>query len=85
MSLSMTSLCIMSAGDFSYTEGSSGWTDSSIGSQGWVLHKNSTSKGTITHWYCIICSLFSFLIYSDYKNVFTFFLLILLRGLFVRE
>ncbi|XP_069016310.1 apical endosomal glycoprotein [Embiotoca jacksoni] len=31
-------------GDFSYTEGSSGWTDSSVGSQGWVLHENSTSK-----------------------------------------
>ncbi|XP_031133327.1 apical endosomal glycoprotein isoform X1 [Sander lucioperca] len=31
-------------GDFSYSEGSSGWTDSSIGSQGWVLHENSTSK-----------------------------------------
>ncbi|XP_044029538.1 apical endosomal glycoprotein isoform X2 [Siniperca chuatsi] len=31
-------------GDFSYTEGSSGWTDSSIGSQGWVLYENSTSK-----------------------------------------
>ncbi|XP_058472794.1 apical endosomal glycoprotein [Solea solea] len=31
-------------GDFSYTDGSSGWTDSSIGSQGWKLHENSTSK-----------------------------------------
>lgn len=31
-------------GDFSYTEGSSGWTDSSIGDQGWELFKNSTSK-----------------------------------------
>nr|XP_020474330.1 apical endosomal glycoprotein isoform X2 [Monopterus albus] len=31
-------------GDFFYTEGSSGWTDTSIGSQGWVLYKNSTSK-----------------------------------------
>ncbi|XP_029301211.1 apical endosomal glycoprotein [Cottoperca gobio] len=31
-------------GDFSYTEGSSGWTDASIGSQGWVLHENGTSK-----------------------------------------
>ncbi|XP_037547712.1 apical endosomal glycoprotein [Nematolebias whitei] len=31
-------------GDFSYPEGSSGWTDSSIGSQGWVLHKNATVK-----------------------------------------
>ncbi|CAJ1070802.1 LOW QUALITY PROTEIN: apical endosomal glycoprotein-like [Xyrichtys novacula] len=31
-------------GDFTYPEGSSGWTDSSIGSQGWVLHKNWTSK-----------------------------------------
>ncbi|XP_034565719.1 apical endosomal glycoprotein [Notolabrus celidotus] len=31
-------------GDFSYTEGSSGWTDSSIGSQGWELYKNSTSQ-----------------------------------------
>uniref|UniRef100_A0A3Q3L3T1 MAM domain containing 4 n=1 Tax=Mastacembelus armatus TaxID=205130 RepID=A0A3Q3L3T1_9TELE len=31
-------------GDFSYPEGSSGWTDSSIGSQGWLLHNNSTSK-----------------------------------------
>lgn len=36
----------LSAGDFSYTEGSSGWTDSSIGSQGWVLYENATSKGT---------------------------------------
>uniref|UniRef100_A0A3Q1HBY1 MAM domain-containing protein n=1 Tax=Anabas testudineus TaxID=64144 RepID=A0A3Q1HBY1_ANATE len=31
-------------GDFSYADGSAGWTDSSIGSQGWVLYKNSTSK-----------------------------------------
>ncbi|XP_023130559.2 apical endosomal glycoprotein isoform X2 [Amphiprion ocellaris] len=31
-------------GDFLYTEGSSGWTDSSIGSQGWVLYENSTHK-----------------------------------------
>ncbi|XP_062268278.1 apical endosomal glycoprotein [Platichthys flesus] len=31
-------------GDFSSAGGSSGWTDSSIGSQGWVLHQNSTSK-----------------------------------------
>uniref|UniRef100_UPI0037E80A4D apical endosomal glycoprotein n=1 Tax=Semicossyphus pulcher TaxID=241346 RepID=UPI0037E80A4D len=31
-------------GDFSYPEGSSGWTDASIGSQGWVLLKNSTSN-----------------------------------------
>ncbi|XP_011615887.2 apical endosomal glycoprotein [Takifugu rubripes] len=31
-------------GDFSYPEGSSGWTDTSIGSQGWDLYKNSTSK-----------------------------------------
>ncbi|XP_051268409.1 apical endosomal glycoprotein [Dicentrarchus labrax] len=31
-------------GDFSYTGGSSGWTDTSIGSQGWVRYKNSTSK-----------------------------------------
>uniref|UniRef100_G3Q234 MAM domain-containing protein n=1 Tax=Gasterosteus aculeatus aculeatus TaxID=481459 RepID=G3Q234_GASAC len=31
-------------GDFSSTEGSSGWTDASIGSQGWVLHKNETAK-----------------------------------------
>ncbi|XP_074472870.1 apical endosomal glycoprotein [Sebastes fasciatus] len=31
-------------GDFSYTDGSSGWTDASIGSQGWVLHANFTSK-----------------------------------------
>ncbi|XP_024918601.1 apical endosomal glycoprotein isoform X2 [Cynoglossus semilaevis] len=31
-------------GDFSYPGGSSGWTDSSIGSQGWKLFKNSTSK-----------------------------------------
>ncbi|XP_028274375.1 apical endosomal glycoprotein [Parambassis ranga] len=31
-------------GDFSYPEGSSGWTDRSIGSQGWVLYKSSTSK-----------------------------------------
>ncbi|XP_038124298.1 apical endosomal glycoprotein isoform X2 [Cyprinodon tularosa] len=31
-------------GDFSYVEGSSGWTDASVGSQGWVLHKNATAK-----------------------------------------
>ncbi|KAM9338394.1 apical endosomal glycoprotein [Symphorus nematophorus] len=31
-------------GDFFYPEGSSGWTDTSIGNQGWVLHKNSTAK-----------------------------------------
>lgn len=37
----------MFAGDFSYTQGSLGWTDSSIGSQAW-LYKNSTSEGTIT-------------------------------------
>uniref|UniRef100_H3CHH6 MAM domain-containing protein n=1 Tax=Tetraodon nigroviridis TaxID=99883 RepID=H3CHH6_TETNG len=32
------------AWDFSYPEGSSGWTDTSIGSQGWDLYKNSTTK-----------------------------------------
>ncbi|XP_059214592.1 apical endosomal glycoprotein [Centropristis striata] len=31
-------------GDFSVPGGSSGWTDRSIGSQGWLLHQNSTSK-----------------------------------------
>ncbi|KAM9841716.1 apical endosomal glycoprotein [Aulostomus maculatus] len=31
-------------GDFSFPEGSSGWTDTSVGSQGWVLHENSTTK-----------------------------------------
>ncbi|KAK0130650.1 Apical endosomal glycoprotein [Merluccius polli] len=33
-------------GDFSYAQGSSGWTDRSVGSQGWKLHKtsNSTTK-----------------------------------------
>ncbi|XP_035995951.1 apical endosomal glycoprotein [Fundulus heteroclitus] len=31
-------------GDFSYAEGSSGWTDTSVGSQGWVLYKNSTTE-----------------------------------------
>ncbi|XP_070781146.1 apical endosomal glycoprotein [Enoplosus armatus] len=36
-------------GDFSYAEGSSGWTDASIGSQGWVLHENSTSKEEYLH------------------------------------
>ncbi|KAM3600027.1 uncharacterized protein V6R79_015952 [Siganus canaliculatus] len=30
-------------GDFSYADGSSGWTDASIGGQGWQLFKNSTS------------------------------------------
>ncbi|KAL7376442.1 hypothetical protein ABVT39_008220 [Epinephelus coioides] len=30
-------------GDFFYADGSSGWTDSSIGSQGWMLHENTTS------------------------------------------
>lgn len=39
---------IFPAGDFSDPEGSSGWTDTSIGNQGWVLFKNSTSKGTKT-------------------------------------
>ncbi|XP_041825093.1 apical endosomal glycoprotein [Melanotaenia boesemani] len=31
-------------GDFSYTKGSSGWTDTSTGSQGWMLHENSTTE-----------------------------------------
>ncbi|KAK2888523.1 apical endosomal glycoprotein [Channa argus] len=31
-------------GDFFYSEGILGWTDSSIGSQGWMLFKNATSK-----------------------------------------
>ncbi|KAM4634124.1 apical endosomal glycoprotein [Polymixia lowei] len=33
-------------GDFSYIQGSSGWTDASLGNQGWVLNKmyNSTTK-----------------------------------------
>lgn len=34
-------------GDFSYPEGHKGWTDCSVGSQGWLLHENfghSTSK-----------------------------------------
>ncbi|XP_036070478.1 apical endosomal glycoprotein isoform X2 [Oryzias melastigma] len=31
-------------GDFIYAEGSSGWTDTSIGSQCWELHENSTSN-----------------------------------------
>ncbi|XP_078811764.1 apical endosomal glycoprotein isoform X1 [Oryzias latipes] len=31
-------------GDFLYAEGSSGWTDTSVGSQRWELHKNSTSN-----------------------------------------
>ncbi|XP_041666036.1 apical endosomal glycoprotein isoform X2 [Cheilinus undulatus] len=31
-------------GDFSYTDGSSGWTDASIGSQGWQLYENSTTN-----------------------------------------
>nr|XP_057920717.1 apical endosomal glycoprotein isoform X2 [Doryrhamphus excisus] len=31
-------------GDFSYSKGSSAWTDTSIGSQSWLLHKNSTAK-----------------------------------------
>ncbi|XP_034048992.1 apical endosomal glycoprotein [Thalassophryne amazonica] len=31
-------------GDFSYPQGSSGWTDSSVGTQGWLLNKNSTTK-----------------------------------------
>nr|XP_015798985.2 apical endosomal glycoprotein [Nothobranchius furzeri] len=31
-------------GDFWSSEGSSGWTDTSIGSQSWALHKNFTSK-----------------------------------------
>ncbi|XP_043952232.1 apical endosomal glycoprotein [Gambusia affinis] len=30
-------------GDFSYPGGSSGWTDTSIGSQGWLLDKSSTT------------------------------------------
>lgn len=40
-------ICV--TGDFSYSKGSSGWTDTSIGSQGWVLHLNSTAKGTDGH------------------------------------
>lgn len=36
------------AGNFFHPEGSSGWTDSSIGRQGWDLYKNSTTKGTKT-------------------------------------
>lgn len=36
----------LSAGDFSSAEGSSGWTDSSVGSQSWTLFKNTTSNGT---------------------------------------
>ncbi len=63
--LILSEMCawIISAGDFSYTEGISGWTDSSIGSQGW-LHENSTSDGTNTlchhntqllmNWYSVI-------------------------------
>ncbi|KAM9735076.1 apical endosomal glycoprotein isoform 1-T1 [Menidia menidia] len=31
-------------GDFSYIEGSLGWTDTSIGNQGWWLQENSTAK-----------------------------------------
>ncbi|XP_018548610.1 apical endosomal glycoprotein isoform X2 [Lates calcarifer] len=31
-------------GDFSYTGGSSGWTDTSIGNQGWMLYENLTSQ-----------------------------------------
>ncbi|XP_041816416.1 apical endosomal glycoprotein [Chelmon rostratus] len=31
-------------GDFSYTNGSSGWIDTSIGSQGWLLYENVTAK-----------------------------------------
>lgn len=31
-------------GDFRYVEGHKGWTDSSVGRQGWLLHHNSTSK-----------------------------------------
>ncbi|XP_039856701.1 apical endosomal glycoprotein isoform X2 [Simochromis diagramma] len=30
-------------GDFSYSQGSSGWTDTSLGGQGWVLYQNSTA------------------------------------------
>ncbi|XP_068609348.1 apical endosomal glycoprotein [Brachionichthys hirsutus] len=31
-------------GDFSYVNGSKGWTDSSIGTQQWALYKNATSN-----------------------------------------
>lgn len=31
-------------GDFLYPEGHKGWTDCSVGNQGWLLHENSTSK-----------------------------------------
>lgn len=31
-------------GDFTYPEGHFGWTNSSIGSQGWLLHEDTTSK-----------------------------------------
>lgn len=44
--VSKADLLHLPAGDFSYPEGSSGWTDTSIGSQGWDLFKNSTTKGT---------------------------------------
>ncbi|TNN27097.1 Apical endosomal glycoprotein [Liparis tanakae] len=31
-------------GDFSYPGGGSGWTDASIGGQGWMLHRNVTTE-----------------------------------------
>ena len=39
---------VLPVGDFSYEGGSSGWTDSSIGGQGWQLKMyNATTKGNI--------------------------------------
>lgn len=37
-----------SAGDFTSPSGSSGWTDTSLGSQSWTLFKNTTSQGRTT-------------------------------------
>uniref|UniRef100_A0A3B5LIQ1 MAM domain-containing protein n=1 Tax=Xiphophorus couchianus TaxID=32473 RepID=A0A3B5LIQ1_9TELE len=42
-SLAFTNYLCLYWFDFSYPEGSSGWTDTSIGSQGWLLDKSSTT------------------------------------------
>lgn len=50
VNLHVLSVCVC-VGDFSYEKGSSGWTDSSIGSQQWVL--NDTPKGNFWTAECV--------------------------------
>lgn len=37
---------IIPLGDFSYEQGSAGWTDMSIGNQGWELKSENNSAST---------------------------------------